>query len=46
MTDWEEVEKGYYPKMFIENLLGFFVCLFCFLQKANETFLDIHDLYH
>lgn len=24
MTDWEEVEKGYYPKMFIENLLFFF----------------------
>ena len=42
MTDWEEVEKGYYPKMFIVNLLGFFCFfffLFVFLQKANETFL-------
>ena len=43
MKDWEEVEKGYYPKMFTVNLLVFF---FFFLQKANETFLDIHDLYH
>ena len=42
MKDWEEVEKGYYPKMFTVNLLGFFF----FLQKANETFLDIHDFYH